>query len=364
MRFGNASGARAGEWAALRDVLRRVSRSFYLTLAVLPSRVAVQVGVAYLFARAADTIADAGHMDGHARMALLRQFKRQFVQQGFAREDIAAIRDALVPHQRHPGERTLLERLEDCVLVFERFDPEDQEAIRRLLPILISGMEMDLECFPGESADRLTALSSMNDLDRYTYRVAGCVGEFWTDVMWARVPGLRGTWDRESAMRAGVRFGKGLQLTNVLRDLPRDLRRGRCYVPSELLGRARLTCADLLDARAMPRFRPVFRELVGVALAHLDQGWVYTMAIPRREVRLRLACMWPILIALKTLRLLTTGGNVLDPDCELKVSRGAVYRIVAATAVTGGCGYAGTAYWGHLRKAVGQGNDGWNGYLA
>ncbi len=355
MRFARTSQTKAIERFVLRDVLRRVSRSFYLTLAVLPSCVSKQVGLAYLFARAADTIADAGHMDSHARVTLLRRFKRQFVRERCEWEDIVAIQAMLVSHQRHPGERILIEHLDDCFRVYERFGPEDQEKIRHLLPVLISGMEMDLERFPGASDDRLAALSSMDDLDRYVYRVAGCVGEFWTHLMCAHLPSLHRTWDREAQARVGVRFGKGLQLTNVLKDLPRDLRHGRCYIPLELLEPAGLTPSDLLDARTMPQFSPVLHTLVGVTLAHLDQGWLYTLSIPRREVRLRLACMWPILIALKTLRLLTTCGNALDPAREVKVSRCEIYRIMATTAMTGGCGFVGTAYWGHLRKAIGQG---------
>ena len=359
MKFVSATRTSAIERYVLRDVLRHVSRSFYLTLAVLPSRVAKQVGLAYLFARAADTIADAGHMDRNARMALLQQFKLQFVRQRFDWDDIAAIRAMSGPQQQHPGERRLMQHLEDYFRIYEGFGLEDQEAIRRLLTILVSGMEMDLERFPGESDDRLTALPSMDDLDTYMYRVAGCVGEFWTQLMCAHLPSLHRTRDMESKVQAGVRFGKGLQLTNVLKDLPRDLRRGRCYIPLELLEQAGLAPVDLLDLRTMPQFSPVLHKLVGIALAHLDQGWWYTMSIPRREVRLRLACMWPILIALKTLRLLATCENVLDPDRELKISRGEVYRIMATTALTGGCGYVGMAYWGHVRKAIGQ-----NGYSA
>ncbi len=355
MTFVSSAPMNAVERCVLRDVLKQVSRSFYLTLAVLPSRVARQVGLAYVFARAADTIADAGQMDREARMALLRRFKGQFVRERLEWEDIAAIRDTTVPQQSHPGERALMEHLEDCFRVYERFDSDDRDAIRRLLPTLISGMEMDLERFPGTSDAQATALASMDELDRYVYRVAGCVGEFWTNLMYARLPSLcrNRDRDRESALRAGVRFGKGLQLTNVLKDLPRDLRRGRCYIPLDVLAQAGLAPVDLMDRRVMPRFSPVLHKLVGITLAHLDQGWLYTLSIPRREVRLRLACMWPILIALKTLRLLTC-GNVLDPDRAVKVSRCEIYRIMAVTTMTGGCGYAGTAYWGHLRKAIGH----------
>lgn len=336
----------------LHDVLKQVSRSFYLTLAVLPGCVAKQVGLAYLFARAADTIADAGRLDRTTRATLLRQLKLQFVQEACNGEEIKAIQAMTAPQQEHHGERILLEHLDRCFHVYEHLASEDRAEIRHVLPILISGMEMDLDRFPGESETDLVALSSLEDLDEYTYRIAGCVGEFWTNIMYAHLPRIRRTWDREAKIRTGIRFGKGLQLTNILKDLSTDLRRGRCYIPLELLKPAGLEPRDLLDTRTMDDFNPVLHRLVQTALTHLDQGWLYATSIPRRDVRLRLACMWPILIALKTLHLLTTCDNLLDPARKLKISRLEVYRIIATSTLTGTTS-AGTAYWGHLRKAVG-----------
>ena len=336
----------------LHDVLKQVSRSFYLTLAVLPGCVAKQVGLAYLFARAADTIADAGRVDRTTRAELLRQLKLQFVEESCNHEEIKTIQAMTAPQQEHPGERTLLEHLDRCFHVYENLTPEDRVEIRRVLPILISGMEMDLDRFPGTSEADLAALSSLEDLDDYTYRIAGCVGEFWTNIIYAHLPRIRRTWDREAKIRTGIRFGKGLQLTNILKDLSTDLRRGRCYIPLELLAPAGLEPRDLLDPRTMAGFSPILHALVQTALAHLDQGWLYATSIPRRDLRLRLACMWPILIALKTLHLLTTCDNLLDPARKLKISRYEVYRIIAASTLTGTTS-AGTAYWGYLRKAVG-----------
>ena len=65
----------------LGDVLKRVSRSFYLTLAILPHAVRFQIGLAYLFARAADTIADTGELSDTVRVQCLQQLKRQFGQE-------------------------------------------------------------------------------------------------------------------------------------------------------------------------------------------------------------------------------------------------------------------------------------------
>jgi farnesyl-diphosphate farnesyltransferase len=192
----------------------------------------------------------------------------------------------------------------------------------------------------------------MEELDRYIYYVAGCVGEFWTAMTCAHVPSLK-HWKVDEMSKVGIRFGKGLQLTNVLKDVARDAQRGRCYLPITLLTQHGLQPNDVLDPNNDRAINPVLSKLIGIARDHLDQGWLYTMAIPRREIRLRLACMWPILFAGETLRLLQASADVLNPDVNVKISKGQVYRIMALTALTGGCGYVGTAYWGSLRKRLG-----------
>src|SRR5207248_10065417 len=116
------------------------------------------------------------------------------------------------------------------------------------------------------------------------------------DLMCGHLPALAG-WKVKEMSRIGVRFGKGLQLTNLLKDLSHDLQRGRCYIPEVMLEEVGLAAADLLRSERLTTFRPVLKQLAAVAIEHLDQGWLYTIAIPRREVRLRLACMWPILSA-------------------------------------------------------------------
>ncbi len=344
------SDASSQDWL-LHPLLKRVSRSFYLTLQVVPQSVRDQVGVSYLFARAADTIADTDVIERSRRLVLLKQFQGQFASDEIDESRIAALQREVLPHQGEPAERLLLERLEDCFHLYRRFAQEDRDRIRRLMGTLTKGMEMDLTVFRGDSAHDLTALQTMDDLDRYMYYVAGCVGEFWTRLTQAHVPALA-HWGTERMAAIGVRFGKGLQLTNVLKDLPHDLRKGRCYIPHVLLHQAGLAPQDLLKSDTLPSFRPVLLQLVALALDHLDQGWLYTLAIPRREVRLRLACMWPILFAVHTLERVAASSQLLDPTVTVKIPRKQVYRILALTTLTGACGYVATAYFGHARKRI------------
>lgn len=318
---------------------------------MLPADVRDQVGLSYLFARAADTIADTDLIDRNQRLLYLKQFRHQFAVDSVHWEEIRSIQTALLPHQTHSSERILLTRLEDCFRLYQECTADDRKRIRELMATLPNGMEMDLTKFPGDSAAKLTALQTMDEMDQYIYYVAGCVGEFWTKMMCAHKPSLS-HWDVVHMSKVGIRFGKGLQLTNILKDLPRDLQRGRCYVPLTLLKETGLAPADLLDKGNVERYRPLLSKLLKLAVDHLDQGWAYTMQIPRWETRLRLSCMWPILLAGETLKRVAISPDVLDPAVNIKVPRSRVYQIMALTIVTGACGYIGTAYWGRLRKQI------------
>ena len=269
------------------DILKSVSRSFYLSLAVLPSAVRPAIALAYLLARAADTIADTRLIDRRLRITHLLALRSELEVAMAGRLDaiVAATRGA----QSLDAEGTLLERLPDCLTAYRALLADDRRRVRGVLETIIEGMTDDLTRFPGEDDAGLAALETRADLDRYTYLVAGCVGEFWTDVHVAHRPRLR-HWDLEKMTALGIRFGKALQLTNVLRDIPRDLRQGRCYLPSHDLGLLGLEPRDLLDPKAGPQLRPLLVELLNVALDHYEAGWRYTFAIPKRETRMRLAC--------------------------------------------------------------------------
>ena len=335
----------------LRDLLKQVSRLFYTTLVVVPADVRDQVSLGYLFARAADTIADTELIDRSRRLDLLGQLKAQFVSDQIAWPQVQEIQQAVGPVQQNPSERILLERLEDCFRLLQTLSPDDRRRIQRLMTTLTQGMEMDLAVFPGNSVAELTGLKTLEELDRYTYYVAGCVGEFWTDLMCAHRKALA-HWKVREMSEVGVRFGKGLQLTNIVKDIAQDLQNGRCYVPASMLAEAGLTSQDLLDQRNRARFQPVLRKLVRMAVEHLDQGWLYTMSLPRHEMRLRLSCMWPILSAGESLKLVMNSPDLLNPAVKVKIPRSKVYQIMALTTFTGACGYVGTAYWGRLRKQI------------
>lgn len=311
----------------LTTLLKEVSRSFYLTLRVLPKRIRPQIGLAYLLARTSDTIADTELISPEQRLQALRSYRNRVLHLSGELPPW----DLLAGQQRVPAEQVLLQRAEEAIALLAQFSPEDQARIRDVLTTIISGQELDLLRFGDPAEKRVLSLDTQEELDDYTYRVAGCVGEFWTKICRAHIFPDH-PLDLETLCDNGIRFGKGLQLVNVLRDLPADLKNGRCYIPSESLAKVGLEPSSLLRRESESQFRPVFRGLLDLAESHLEAGWKYTNTLPRECIRLRLACAWPILIGFATLGKLGN-GPILDPGHRIKVSRAEVRSIITRSVI-------------------------------
>ena len=324
---------RSEEVVLLRNLLKKVSRSFYLSLIVLPSSVRRQMGLAYLLCRAADTIADTPILPRHERLPALHALRAQFHQDSPSRLAIDQLQQRA--QQRLPqasaGERQLLLRLHDCFRIYSRLSPGDQRLVKNLLLTLTRGMEMDLTCFPGDTPADVRALPDMASLERYTYYVAGVVGEFWTLLCSANLRAFQNHRNSQQLKSLGRRFGQGLQLTNILKDVSKDLQGGRCYLPAEELQRLNLQARDLLDPTSLPRVRPLIINLIERTLGHLDHASCYVRLLPHCALRVRLSCMWPLLFAVQTLEKVCRSENLLSHKEQVKISRRAVYFVMLRT---------------------------------
>jgi farnesyl-diphosphate farnesyltransferase len=326
----------------LKDLLRDVSRSFYLTLRILPGRIRNQIGLAYLLARTTDTVADTEAIAIPERLVALQTLREAILapkQQTVALPQIQA-------QQANAAERILLERIDEALMVLFSFAPEDRRLIQTVLRTISEGQELDLLRFGSASRDNIVALQRDADLDDYTYRVAGCVGEFWTRMCVGHLSPKPRT-GLESLVERGMRFGKGLQLVNILRDLPADLQKGRCYLPQDALRKLGLEPDRLLDPSSEKPLRPVYDEWLGKAKEHLNVGWSYVLDLPFSWVRVRLACAWPILIGLKTCEKLHR-GPILNPHERIKISRSEIKRIMTKSLTT----YIFPGSWARLPQRV------------
>jgi farnesyl-diphosphate farnesyltransferase len=321
----------------MQDLLRQVSRSFYLTLRILPHSINPQLSLAYLLARATDTVADTDLIEARRRLEALLQIRESIQEACEGKKpalpdlgDLSAAQKA-IDKEGTPAERTLLENVESMLEALRGFSADDRLRIRNVLDTITHGQEMDLLRFQAAAADRIVALGADEDLDEYAYKVAGCVGEFWTHMCRAHVfP--RAPLDDSVLLANGIRFGKGLQLVNILRDLPRDLRQGRCYIPQDQLSKHGLQPRDLLDAAKMERFRPLYEDYLRQTEDHLAAGWRYITMLPVRCMRIRLACSWPILIGVRTIEKLRC-NNVLDNRFQIRISQSDTWRLILRTII-------------------------------
>jgi farnesyl-diphosphate farnesyltransferase len=325
----------------LGDLLKATSRSFWLTLRVLPAAVRPQIGLAYLLARTTDTIADTEIVPLAQRLDALQALRGRILGQSSTPLNFGE----LAQRQNLSAEKLLLEKVEDSLALLQTLSPADLKLVREVLATITGGQELDLQRFanvwssafrrqgsenfnaqeppgappPEGGTPNIIALETDAELDDYTWRVAGCVGGFWTNICRAHLfPHVE--LDEKQFIADGIRFGKGLQLVNILRDLPADLKKGRCYLPMEKLEPVNLFPETLLSPVTEAKFLKIYRGYLDRAESHLRAGWNYTNTLPFAQFRVRLACAWPILIGVRTIEKLRA-ASVIELQQRVKVSR-------------------------------------------
>lgn len=310
-------------------LLKSVSRSFYLTLRILPTKMRDPISLAYLLARAADTIADTSLILPEQRLTLLLELRAYLNNTSKDREVFKKLTCKLLPQKSQLDEKILLESVGLLLAMLLQLSDVDRVAVCDIVTTIIQGIEFDLRTFVDVHSGHIVALCRLEELEHYTYLVAGCVGKFWTQMAYAYMPSYMRKGDYTTMLQRGVRFGKALQMMHLLRDCGQDLRIGRCYLPTSILRRYGLSPQDLLMSNASLRTRPLMFELVRKTLDQFRDAIEYTFAISPFQIRLRLACLWPILIGLETLLLIVTSDAWLDPAKISKIQRCRVYKIVA-----------------------------------
>ena len=305
----------------LDSILEGTSRSFYLSLKELPREIRKQVSLLYMLARTSDTIADSEGGEPEDLMQALESYN-EFTQ-GNSEEtpDLGELSE----FQSNISERLLLKNVGKVVSNISQFSESDQESIRNCLGIIIGGQILDLKRF-SSGVNGIPSIEENDELDDYAYRVAGSVGEFWTQMSLDHLFKIKEENEAE-IFENGVRFGKALQMINILRDIPADLELGRCYIPRRSLDEHGMSPSDLLDSSKMESFRPLYNEYLDLTDQHLDSAIQYIEMLPHSQFRLRGSCMLPVIIGKKTVSLLR-GRNVLDPDKKVKISRSEVKEVV------------------------------------
>lgn len=305
----------------LDSILEGTSRSFYLSLKELPREIRKQVSLLYMLARTSDTIADSEGGEPGDLMQALESYN-EFTQ---GNSEETPDLEELSKFQSNISEGLLLKNVGKVVSNISQFSESDQESIRNCLGIIIGGQILDLNRF-SSGVNGIPSIEENDELDDYAYRVAGSVGEFWTQMSLDHLFKIKEENEAE-IFENGVRFGKALQMINILRDIPADLELGRCYIPRRSLDEHGMSPSDLLDSSKMESFRPLYNEYLDLTNQHLDSAVQYIEMLPHSQFRLRGSCMLPVIIGKKTVSLLR-GRNVLDPEKKVKISRSEVKEVV------------------------------------
>ncbi len=248
--------------AGYERLLKKLARTFALSLRILPTSIRPALSLAYMLARASDSIADAATAPTFQRLALLRALPDSFPEKS---PDLGLTGD----------ECGLVARLPELLKALDAMT--DAAEIKSAWRVILRGQIFDLERFEpsaeGEPPNPLTP----EELVEYTQLVAGSVGEFWTRLSFRHLPDYS-TKPLDEMLTLAKTFGQGLQMVNILRDRRRDADAGRNYIPDE-------------------RFYPEMQR----ASELLDAGQSYAAAVRPRA--LRAACKLPLDLARQTLAL-------------------------------------------------------------
>ncbi len=319
--------------AFCREVLPSVSRTFALNIPVLPAPLDLAVTVAYLLCRIADTVEDEARGAAVERQALLAELARLCtlpVDLALAAERFSAGAVASLRAQAPAAEVTLLRGTPRVLQALASLPSPVQAPIARCVREMASGMG---EVVARAQARGAPGLVNLEETLEYCYYVAGTVGEMLTRLFLWHSPELEAR-QRDVESRA-VAFGRALQLTNILKDVREDLERGDCWLPLDVLARHGVTPQNLLAPERRAQAVAALDELVSVAHGEIRRAFEYTLALPREEQGLRLFCLWPLFMAVLTLRQLHGNPAVFEP-APVKISRSAVSSVMALTSALAG----------------------------
>ena len=219
--------------------------SFYYSFRLLPPERRRAITALYAFCREVDDVVDEVHDPGVARAKL-----------AWWRTEVAAVYEGA---PQHPVAQALVPVVRAYRLPREHFDA------------VIDGMAMDLA---------QQRYADFADLERYCHRVAGVVG-----LMSAEIFG----YEEPSTARFARDLGLAFQLTNIVRDVGEDARRGRIYLPQEDLDRHGVTASAILRGREEPGFRALMAFEVARAREWYERAMRELAPRDRRAQRASLA---------------------------------------------------------------------------
>jgi len=272
-----------------KSILGSVSRTFALTIPLLPASIEKVVGNTYLLCRIIDTIEDAAGLDPETKRGLSRLFLDAVLGKVAIEAFTTPCLEALSNHP-NPDEIDLIVHTPTILRILHTCSAHDQAAVGRCVTIMSEGMSH----FHGKQSQQ--GLKDLPEFEEYCYVVAGVVGELLTTIFSSHSAAFSKNISGHENL--AIAFGQALQMTNILKDSAEDRARGVSWRPSNLTQ----------------------KELLAIAYEKLTLSLNYILLIPKKEIGMRRFCFLAFGLAVMTLNTIAKKENIGNGN-EVKLSR-------------------------------------------
>jgi farnesyl-diphosphate farnesyltransferase len=315
-----AASVRAAE-KFCEEILPGVSRTFAISIRLLPGELGRAVLCAYLLCRIADTIED--EADTSAAEKAVR-FDAMLAAFGGA-APAKAFEESVSSIQGDPAHVELVRHSQMVFAIWRDLPPQSQVSVRKWVGEMAAGMKKIVLAHPHG-----IRLNTLAEYQEYCYYVAGTVGYMLTD-LWLEHSRAISRTAYDALEKKARAFGEALQTVNILKDVAADAERENAiYVPNDLLREHGSSHATILDPAYETANHAALAALIELAWRNLDEARDYLLLVPRRALAVRLFCILPLLYAYATLRDLTRSHAMLHRGGQVKIARAEVRSLLWA----------------------------------
>jgi farnesyl-diphosphate farnesyltransferase len=290
-----------------KAILGSVSRTFALTIPLLPPAIEVVVGNTYLLCRIVDTIEDAAELNPAEKQNLSKLFLEATLGVIPVASFVNPCLDALRGYS-NVDELDLIAHTPTVLRILHTFPDTDRTAISRCVSIMSDGMSH----FHNRQSQE--GLRDLGEFEEYCYVVAGVVGELLTSIFSNYSPEFAKRIQGHEQL--AIAFGQALQMTNILKDSPADRARGVSWKPAQM-------------SQA---------ELLKIAYEKLQDSMSYISLLPENEIGMRRFCFLAFGLAVMTLEKITSRKEFSNQS-EVKLSRNSVWIFYAFTKIAAGSAF-------------------------
>ena len=331
----------AGHLKLCWDILPEVSRSFALCIKMLPRPTDERMMISYLLLRILDTVEDS-QAPAERKLESFSKILTLLKEGGGTQAEVLALKDLLCGEIDHTYEKGLLENVGSVMAVFGGF-PQ---------PVRIAITDCAQEMARGMMKFQNLKITDFARQEEYCHYVAGIVG--YLDTRLFHLGGHIGEPLRDELMENSRLFGIALQKVNVLRDVAYDIPEGRHFWPSDVLAKHGLEYDNLCSPDSRPKAMELLNEMVADALPYLDAAIDYVTRLPRTAVRVRVFCLIPLFMAIKSYAVCVGSENVFIKGKKVKLSRAEVNSIVRLSFLLAPSNWALRRWYDNSLRSVAQ----------